>query len=766
MGCMNFEYSEVLTRTRQPVTSFSATGSSGSFMVGRLSYHFGLSGPSILSDTACSSSLVALHLARLGLIQDNLTGCLVGGVNLMLSSTTMLALCSLQALSNDGRCKALDSCANGYGRSEASIVLLVSNQAQDYHSSAILRSSLINQDGQSSSLTSPNGPSQTKLISDAMSFQNIQPSEIGTASIHGTGTPLGDPIELNALRSAFTRRCSFSIQALKSLTGHSEGAAGLSGLLQAIYSSSRHKLSPIKHLRRLNVHISQILETNTGKASLLLPRECSAFAYIDGLAQSSSFGMSGTNATAIISSGYRTFQVLFSKKVKGLNLENLWPENFVRTFTSVMPSGSHGICRFQVVNSPNIEYSLEHLASEASLCIGLVMHAQCIMTAGCMNHSILESIPITRAIGRNSDLVICEISSRDGKFSLSSDSNTFFNGHLAHQLASPSQASRAASHKLLYTPDLVTGPCATADCDHWESHSIDYWKIIQSSLDLRELYNNSKGGMRKPLGMTTFTTRQINFTQRNMATSDSTLSSGEILIHFDNTSDIKAQAMDRHETYVEAWLAKETYNNPSAGQRARPSYGLLMQHPDSSTAYHVFLIPSNDSLTCEKDCSCVLPEIVAPGAFHVACVVESSEIRRIVLLDTYRNRMQTILPIYDMFSSFIGDRYISLSTLEVQKATEVAPSTQNTLADALARTLFIEKRHLFAPKILFIPNRDDFIIKFDYLEEMMGSTGEYEFKVDGNRRYVRRLTRAPVPRLRIPLPRSILVKGGSQVRSW
>jgi len=760
VGCMNFEYPEVLARSQQPITSFSATGSAGSFMVGRLSYHFGLNGPSILSDTACSSSLVALHLARLGLIQDNVTGSLVGGVNLMLSSTTMLALSSLQALSVDGRCKALDGNANGYGRSEASIVLFVSNKAQDYDSSAILRSSLINQDGRSSSLTSPNGPSQAKLISDAMSFQNIQPYEIGTVSIHGTGTPLGDPIELNALRSTFTGRFSVSIQALKSFTGHSEGAAGLSGLLQVIYSSSKHVVSPIKHLRRLNFHISQIMETSTGQASLLLPRERSAFTHNDVLSQSSSFGMSGTNATAIISSGYRTNPVVFSKKVTGLNLENLWPENFVRTFTSASASKSHELCKFQAGNSPNIEYSLEQLTNTASLCIGFVMHTQCIITAGHIDHSILEAMPITRHIGRNSDLVTCEISSRDGTFSLNSGLKTFFNGHLAHQHAPARQTIGVArQHNLLFKPSLATTASATAECDNSGTHSTEYWKTIHSSLDLRKLFDNSMV-RRKFIGMTTFTMPQIiNFTQGTIGTSDNTLSCGDIRVHFDTISGIEPPPVDHHDTYVEAWHAKEMCN-PS---EQRPSYALLMQHPESSSSYSAFLIPPNNGLTYKNNHSRLLPDIVAPGAFHVAFLMEFSVIRRVVLLDTYKNHVQSILPIYDMFSSFNWERDITLSRLEIQKASEFGTSPQNTLADALARTLFIEKRHLFAPKILLNHSEDDHIIKFDFLEKMMCSSGEYEFKVDGNRGYVRRLTRAPASRLKIPLPQSIVVKGGTQV---
>ena len=163
-------------------------GNSLAFMVGRISYTFGLQGPCVSTDTACSSSLVAAHLAYRGLLDGETTGAVAGGSNLMLSPVTTVAICQLQALSPLGRCQSFDAAADGYGRGEGFAVLaLVRSATPGTPRIAVVRGSAVNQDGQSSSLTAPNGPSQTKLVVAALRAGTLAATDLRFVAVHGTG---------------------------------------------------------------------------------------------------------------------------------------------------------------------------------------------------------------------------------------------------------------------------------------------------------------------------------------------------------------------------------------------------------------------------------------------------------------------------------------------------------------------------------------------------------------------------------------------------
>jgi acyl transferase domain-containing protein len=123
VGCMNFEFSHVLSDSGDQISTTSATGTSANFMAGRLSYHYALNGASMAVDTACSSSLVGAHISRTAILRGDSNASLACGVNLMLSPVTMLAVCKLLALSPEGRCKTFDAAANGYGRAEACVIM-------------------------------------------------------------------------------------------------------------------------------------------------------------------------------------------------------------------------------------------------------------------------------------------------------------------------------------------------------------------------------------------------------------------------------------------------------------------------------------------------------------------------------------------------------------------------------------------------------------------------------------------------------------------
>ena len=207
-------------------------------MSGRVSYTFGFIGPCVPINTACSSSLVSYHLAARGIATGDCSLATASGVNaLLVPAAATVAMTQVHALSPDGRCKAFGAEADGYGRGEGFTVTVLEalGSREGMESVAVVAGSAVNQGGRSSSLTAPHGPSQHALIATAMAEARI--SSLGYVASHGTGTPLGDPIETGALRKAVApqksdagREC-FTVGAIKTLTGHLEGTAGLAGLL-------------------------------------------------------------------------------------------------------------------------------------------------------------------------------------------------------------------------------------------------------------------------------------------------------------------------------------------------------------------------------------------------------------------------------------------------------------------------------------------------------------------------------------------------------
>jgi acyl transferase domain-containing protein len=238
-------------------------------------------------DTACSSSLVAAHAAASALALGQCGGALVGGANLCLSPDTPAAFAKAGMLAPDGRCKTLDAAADGYVRAEAVGVLLLQLLAPDVAATAaaaplaLLAGSAVNQDGRSSGLTAPNGPAQQDVLRAALAAAGLGPGEVCGLQLHGTGTGLGDPIEVGAAAAVFgaaggdgPTRSPFVLMAAKTNLGHSEPAAGVVGLLQATFSLSQRAALPLLHLRTLNPLLVPLLRPEGGGArrGCLLPR--------------------------------------------------------------------------------------------------------------------------------------------------------------------------------------------------------------------------------------------------------------------------------------------------------------------------------------------------------------------------------------------------------------------------------------------------------------------------------------------------------------
>ncbi|MFZ4850735.1 MAG: SDR family NAD(P)-dependent oxidoreductase, partial [Caldilinea sp.] len=279
---------------------YMATGNAASTAAGRISYLFGLTGPSVAVDTACSSSLTAIHQACQSLRLQECHAALAGGVNLMVDTEITEMFTNSNMLSEDARCKTFDAAADGYGRGEG-VVLLVLKRLADAEREgdrilAVIRGSAINQDGPSGGLTVPNGPSQERVIRRALAEAGVRPAEVGYIEAHGTGTPLGDPIEMGALGKVFAERSTpLYVGSVKTNIGHLEFAAGVAGLMKLVMVLRQGLIPPHLHLRTPNPHIEwDALPVRLPAAVEVWP---TGVPRIGGV---SSFGFSGTNAHVVV----------------------------------------------------------------------------------------------------------------------------------------------------------------------------------------------------------------------------------------------------------------------------------------------------------------------------------------------------------------------------------------------------------------------------------------------------------------------------------
>ncbi|CAJ1343367.1 unnamed protein product, partial [Effrenium voratum] len=264
---------------------YTGTGISASISANRTSYIFGIKGPSLTCDTACSSSLVAADAALSALRRGTAEAALTAGTNLILGTGPYISFSKAKMLSEDGRCFTFDASANGYARGEGvGAAFLSLGEAP-----VLLRGTAANQDGRSASLTAPNGPSQQAVIRRALAEAAAQAAQVGLVECHGTGTALGDPIEVDALKGVLGENPSVVLTAVKTNIAHLEGAAGIAGFLKSVHMLEHHQAPPNLHFQSLNPHID--LEDFPAVIPVELqelPEET-----VSGL---SSFGFGGTNA--------------------------------------------------------------------------------------------------------------------------------------------------------------------------------------------------------------------------------------------------------------------------------------------------------------------------------------------------------------------------------------------------------------------------------------------------------------------------------------
>jgi acyl transferase domain-containing protein/NADPH:quinone reductase-like Zn-dependent oxidoreductase/acyl carrier protein len=296
---------EYAARAAQDATDgYPITGNSASVASGRISYTFGLQGPSMTVDTACSSSLVAVHLASQSLRSGECTLALAGGVNVTVTREATAMLGRFQALSPTGRCHTFSAEADGYVRSEgAGVVVLerLSDARRNGHRVlGLIRASAVNQDGRSNGLTAPNGPAQEAVIREALRKAGVAPSSVGYLECHGTGTALGDPLEVQAAAAVFgegrRKDDPLLLGALKSNIGHAEAASGVGGLIKTVLALKHERIPKTLHFKQPNPHVPwSELSVKVASEPVPWPRgEKARFAGV------SSFGISGTNAHVVL----------------------------------------------------------------------------------------------------------------------------------------------------------------------------------------------------------------------------------------------------------------------------------------------------------------------------------------------------------------------------------------------------------------------------------------------------------------------------------
>lgn len=290
-----------------PIENINAKTGIGSllcFGAGRISYHLGLNGPCLSVDTACSSSLIAIHLACQGLRNRECNLALAGGVHLNLSPQMSIFLSLTGALSADGRSKTFDASADGFGRGEGCAVIALKRledaQQQRNPILAVIRGSAVNHDGSGSGFTVPNEQAQARVIRAALNDAKVEPSQVSLVELHGTGTELGDPIEINALTSVYGEsrdpESPLYLTSIKSNTGHMEAAAGIGGLIKVVCALQHQQIPMQSQYRDPNPHIDwSALNVKVCKTTVAWPSENN-----QRLAGVSSFGMSGSNAHLIL----------------------------------------------------------------------------------------------------------------------------------------------------------------------------------------------------------------------------------------------------------------------------------------------------------------------------------------------------------------------------------------------------------------------------------------------------------------------------------
>lgn len=316
VGASTNDYFDLQCRNNVDIHAFTTTGSFHSILANRINYIYNFTGPSVPVDTACSSSLVAIREAIESIWTGSCDLAIAGGVNLMLSPTIFISFSKARMLSIDGKCKTFDKDANGYVRGEGLGTILLkplSKAIKDKDNIyAVIKGSSINHGGKVNTLTAPNPNAQAELIKSAFDEAGIDSSTITYMEAHGTGTSLGDPIEVNGLKKAFKEIAKehgsklqdsyCGLGSVKTNIGHLEAGAGISALIKVIMAMKYGEIPATINFKTLNPYIKlentpfNLILKNTkwnrlkDKNNKEIPRRAGV----------SSFGFGGVNAHVLL----------------------------------------------------------------------------------------------------------------------------------------------------------------------------------------------------------------------------------------------------------------------------------------------------------------------------------------------------------------------------------------------------------------------------------------------------------------------------------
>jgi len=308
VGVCHEDYAFVTSDAGALDGAYGFTGTAFSMASGRVSYAMGLHGPSMTMDTGCSSSLLAVHLACRSLHEGESDLALAGGAMVMLEPRTYVSASAQGMLSPTGRCHTFDVGADGFVRSEGCAVVMLKRLPDAVRDGdrvlAVLRGTATNQDGRTETISTPSLDAQVASYRATLDVAGVDPATVGMIEAHGTGTPVGDPIEFASLAKVYGIDRACALGSAKSNLGHTEAAAGTVGIIKAILSLQHGVVPPMLHHTRLPDELAQI------KTELFVPQQVTPWpGQDDGAprrATVSSYGMSGTNVHAVLEQAPQT----------------------------------------------------------------------------------------------------------------------------------------------------------------------------------------------------------------------------------------------------------------------------------------------------------------------------------------------------------------------------------------------------------------------------------------------------------------------------